>query len=103
MSLIKSVPDEITAGVSHNREILLDVCMNINSKSTWKLMSNSRGELSWKTPTLDQVFTAVTNYRIKMAKGIISSFKDYDQVSQVTNHLWMSFILFLVLFHFHLL
>lgn len=90
------MPDVITAGVSHNREILLDICMRINPKSTWKLMSNSGGELSWKTPSLHQVFTAVTNYRNKMAKGIISSFKDYDQASQVTNHLWMSFVLFLV-------
>jgi hypothetical protein len=88
------VPDAITAGVSHNREILLDVCVNINPKSTLKLMSNSRGELSWKTPSLHQLFNAVTNYRNKMGKGIISSFKEYDQASQMFRSISMEIMYF---------
>jgi hypothetical protein len=44
------------------------------------LLASSRMELGWNYPKLNALFNAVTNYRNKMMKGIISSFKNYDQV-----------------------
>ena len=44
------------------------------------LLASSRMELGWNYPKLNALFNAVTNYRNKMMKGIISSYKDYDQV-----------------------
>lgn len=78
----QSVPEEVSKGIAHNREILLNICCAIDRKATYRLMATN-GELSWKTQTLKQLFTAITNYKNKMGKGILSSFQYYDQVSPV--------------------
>jgi hypothetical protein len=83
------VPDKITAGISHNREILLDLCLKINPKATMSLLASSRMELGWNYPKLNALFNAVTNYRNKMMKGIISSYKDYDQVRFLIVHIFV--------------
>ena len=97
---MQSVPEEVSKGIAHNREILLNICCAIDRNSTYRLMATN-GELSWKTQTLKQLFTAMTNYKNKMGKGIVSSFQYYDQVSPVIQpDLYKSYIVYSSLYKF---
>ena len=65
------------------------------------LLASSRMELGWNYPKLNALFNAVTNYRNKMMKGIISSFKNYDQVSPVIQpEMYKSYIIYSFLYKF---
>ena len=93
---MQSVPDGVTDGIAHNREILLDMCFKINRSATMMLFATN-GHITWNYPTLKQLFTSVTNYKNKMGKGIISSLQKYDQVINVC-YLYYSYTTIFVLF-----
>ncbi len=55
----------------------------------------TKGKMKWNYPTLKQLFTSVTNHKNKMGKGILSSFKNYDEVSPI-----MKLLFFCTIFMF---